>query len=121
MVGFIALAGGFGAVARYLLDGWIQDRTDSALPVGTFAINVTGSFVLGVLAGLVISHGVSTDAKLIVGTGFLGGYTTFSTYAYESFRLAEDRARIWTAANIVGSVAAGLIAATAGLLVTGGL
>ena len=121
MPALVALAGGLGAVARFALDGVIQDRTDSPLPLGTFAINITGSFLLGVLSGLVIQHTLSTDTKLIVGTGFLGGYTTFSTFAYETFQLAEDRARALTTLNMAVGIAAGLAAATIGLLLTGGL
>ena len=121
MAALVALAGGTGAMARYVLDGWIQRRTDSPLPLGTFTINVTGSLLLGVLAGLLISHGASAHLKLVAGTGFLGGYTTFSTYAYETFRLAEDRASAFALANVVGSIAVGLLGAAAGLLLTGGL
>jgi len=117
----VALAGGTGAIARYLVDGWIQERADSVFPFGTFTINVTGSLLLGVLAGLVIAHGLDADVKLVAGTGFLGGYTTFSTYAYETFRLAEDGSRGIAMINALGSIAAGLAAATFGLLVTGGL
>jgi CrcB protein len=121
MLALVALAGGVGAMVRYVLDGWIQDRTDNPLPVGTFFINVTGSFLLGLLAGLAIRHSVSANAKLIAGTGFLGGYTTFSTYVYETFRLAEDRAEAAAILNVLASMGAGLVAATVGLLVTGGL
>ncbi|HEY6316734.1 MAG TPA: fluoride efflux transporter CrcB [Acidimicrobiia bacterium] len=117
----IALAGGGGAVARFVLDGVVQDRTDSPAPLGTFVINVSGSFLLGVIAGLTIGHTLSANAKLIAGTGFLGGYTTFSTYALETYRLVEDRAHALAAANLLGSIAAGLAAAALGLLLTGAL
>jgi CrcB protein len=118
---WIAGAGGLGAAARYLVDGWVQTRVDRPLPVGTFVVNVSGSFVLGVLAGLVVAHGLSPDAKLIAGTGFLGGYTTFSTLAYETVQLAGDGSRRPALANVALSVAAGVAAAAAGLLVTGAL
>ena len=118
---FIAFAGGAGAITRYLFDGWIQDRTDNPLPVGTFVINMSGSFVLGIIAGLAIRQSLSANAKLIAGTGFLGGYTTFSTYAYETFRLAEDRAGALAILNMIASITVGLVAAAAGLLITGGL
>jgi CrcB protein len=121
MTAVVAIAGGMGAVARYALDGWLQQRTDRVFPIGTFAVNVTGSFALGILVGLSIAHGLDPDAKLVAGTGFLGGYTTFSTYAYETFRLAEDGSRRLAALNAMGSIAAGLGAATLGLLATGGL
>jgi CrcB protein len=118
---WIAVAGGAGAGARYLLDGWVQHRVDRPLPVGTFVINVSGSFVLGLLVGLVVAHGLSPDARLIAGTGFFGGYTTFSTLAYETVRLAEDGSRRLALANVAVSVTAGIAAAAAGLLLTGAL
>jgi CrcB protein len=121
MAWLVALAGGGGAIARFLLDGVIQDRTDSPLPLGTFVINVSGSLLLGLLAGLALSHSVTAHAKLIAGTGFLGGYTTFSTYAYETYRLAEDGSVRLAILNMVASIAAGLAAAAVGLLLTGGL
>jgi CrcB protein len=121
MTWWIAAAGGLGAAARYLLDGWVQERVETVLPVGTWVINVSGSFLLGLLAGLVIAHGVSPDAKLIAGTGFLGGYTTFSTFAYETVGLAADGSRTLALVNVAGSIAAGLAAATLGLLITGAL
>jgi CrcB protein len=121
MTALVALAGGVGAIVRYLLDGWLQERTGSVFPIGTLTINVTGSLLLGVVVGLVIAHGVDPDVRLVAGTGFLGGYTTFSTYAYESFQLAEDGSRRLAAINALGSIAAGLGAATLGLAVTGAL
>ena len=121
MAGLVALAGAAGAIARFVVDGAIQDRTDSPLPLGTFVVNITGSLLLGVVAGLALSHSVSAHARLIVGTGFLGGYTTFSTYAYETYRLAEDGSGRLALLNMVGSIAVGLAAAACGLLLTGGL
>lgn len=118
---WIAGAGGLGAAARYLLDGWVQTRVDRPLPVGTFVINVSGSFVLGLLVGLVLAHRLSPDVRLIAGTGFLGGYTTFSTFAYETVQLAAEGSRRLALANVAGSVTAGIVAAAAGLLVTGAL
>ncbi len=121
MTGWIAAAGGLGAAARYLVDGWVEERVETVLPVGTWVVNVSGSFLLGLLVGLVVAHGVSPDARLIAGTGFLGGYTTFSTFAYETVGLAEGGSRLLTALNVTASIAAGLAAATLGLLITGAL
>ncbi len=121
MAAAVAAAGGAGAVARYLVDGWVQERSDAALPPGTFVVNVSGSLLLGVLVGLAIRAGLGANVTLVAGTGFLGGYTTFSTHAYETFRLAEDGSGALALLNVVGSVAAGLAAATVGLLVTGAL
>jgi fluoride exporter len=115
----VAAAGGAGALARYVLDGSVQERADSVLPLGTLTVNVTGSFLLGVLVGLGLHHVVPADANRIAGTGFLGGYTTFSAFAYETNRLVEDGSRGLAFANTLGSVVAGLLAALAGLAVTG--
>jgi CrcB protein len=116
MLGWVALAGGAGAVARYLVHAGVQSRVDGSFPFGTVVVNVTGSFVLGLVAGLVIYHGVDADVRTVVGTGFLGGYTTFSAYSYESVGLLEDRESRAALVNAIGSVVAGLAAATVGLL-----
>jgi len=117
----VSLAGASGALARYLVDGWVQQLTDATLPLGTFCINVTGSLLLGLLVGWAAVHSADADVTLIAGTGFLGGYTTFSTYAFETFRLVEDGSAAFAVLNAAGSVAAGLAAAALGLLVTGAL
>ena len=85
------VAAAVGASARYLLDGFVQDRTDGEFPWGTCVVNVSGSFVLGVITGLALYHGLGVDSKLVLGTGFCGAYTTFSTFTYETVRLAEGR------------------------------
>ena len=87
----LALAGGLGAVARFVLDGTVSAGRAWRYPVGTTLINLTGSFLLGVLAGFVAGALVPGAAFLVLGTGFLGGYTTFSTAAYETVRLIEQR------------------------------
>ena len=103
VVGVGAL-GGLGAVARFLLDGAVAARVGSAFPFGTLAVNLSGALALGVLHGA----GVGGDAMRLVGTGLLGAYTTFSTWALESHRLGEDgRLRLgWT--NVLVSLALGL-------------
>jgi CrcB protein len=99
----LALAGGLGAVARFLVDGFVSARTRRALPLGTLAVNLTGAFALGVLSG-----------NFVIGTGFVGAYTTFSTWMFETQRLTEDGR--WAAAlgNAFGSLALGLGAAALG-------
>jgi CrcB protein len=87
----IAVAGAIGAVARYLVDGFVIRRAVRGLPAATLAINISGSFVLGVLTGLALYHALPSTPKIILGTGFCGAYTTFSTFAYEVVRLAEER------------------------------
>jgi fluoride exporter len=109
--------GGLGAIGRFLLDGAVSQRAGRSFPWGTLAVNLTGAFLLGVLAGATISR----DAYLIAGTGLLGAYTTFSTWALESHRLAEDgRARVG-AANLLLSLLAGLAVAWLGQQLGGAL
>jgi CrcB protein len=116
MLGWVALAGALGAVARYLVHTLVQSRVAAVFPVGTVVVNITGSFVLGLIAGLVIYQGMDPHVRTIVGTGFLGGYTTFSSYSYDTIGLLEDLAPRAALVNAVGSVAAGLAAATLGLI-----
>lgn len=87
----LAAAGGVGAGARFLVDGLIHAKIRTAFPWPTAIINMTGSLVLGVLTGLVVSRLASTDVAAIVGTGFLGGYTTFSTASYEAVQLVKQK------------------------------
>jgi fluoride exporter len=118
----ICIAGGVGAALRLILDGLIRARTTSSYPVGTTVINVTGSFLLGLVTGLATSQLVSHQWQLVVGTGFLGGYTTFSTASFETVRLIEDHRYIAAAFNGLGMLlictAAAAIAFAAALLVT---
>ncbi len=86
----VVVAGGLGAVARFVVDAVVRGRTSAAYPVGTAVINVTGSFVLGVVTGLVLAGVVPGGLRSVVGTGFLGGYTTFSTASFETVRLVEQ-------------------------------
>ncbi|QDQ15100.1 fluoride efflux transporter CrcB [Streptomyces spectabilis] len=103
-----------GAPLRYLTDRAVQGRHDSVFPWGTFTVNVVGCLVLGVLTGAV-THGAASDsAQLLVGTGLCGALTTYSTFSYETLRLAETGARFLAAANAVASVVAGLGAAVTG-------
>ena len=88
---WVALAGGVGAVARFVLDGLVRSRVASWFPVGTVVVNVTGSFVLGLVTGLALAHVMPEELRLVVGTGFCGGYTTFSTASFETVRLVEQR------------------------------
>jgi CrcB protein len=88
----VAVAGGFGSVCRFVLDGLIRSRTGDDLPWGTVTLNLTGSFALGLITGLAVDHVVSDAARMVIGTGFLGGYTTFSTASFETVRLLQQRA-----------------------------
>lgn len=111
----IALAGAVGAPARYVVDALVQDRLDRVFPWGTFVINVTGSLLLGVLAGASLFHAFPGTAKAMLGTGFCGAYTTFSTFAYETNRLAEEGSRLEAVLNVVATVVGCLAGAGAGL------
>ncbi len=100
---FIALAaaGGLGASSRMLIDGLIKSRMSTALPWGTIIINVSGSLVLGLLTGLAGANLLPEAWHLVLGTGFLGGYTTFSTASFETVRLLQERR--WVAGLVNGS------------------
>lgn len=111
----VSVAAALGAVARYLIDQAVTRRFATAFPAGTWVINITGSFVLGLLTGLAAHDGLAKSVAAVVGTGVCGGYTTFSTFSYESVRLTEDGAGLIALWNITASLAAGLAAAAAGL------
>ena len=114
----VGLGGFAGAVARWLVDGWVSERNPSAFPLGTLVVNLTGSFLLGVLFAWVIERNVlPADVRPPVMIGFIGAYTTFSTFMLESWRLVEDGAWALATANLVGSVVLGLVAVVAGLAV----
>lgn len=110
----VALAAGLGAVCRYTLDQHVQHRTRSDFPFGTLLINVVGSLILGLVLGLAAHHGLAPDVTLVLGTGFAGGFTTLSTWAWETLALAESGNLPGAAWNAVGSFVAGLLAAAAG-------
>lgn len=111
----VGLAASLGAVCRYLLDQLVQHQHDQTFPWGTFVINISGSLLLGVITGLAIHHGLPKWPTVVVGVGFAGGYTTWSTYVWESIALAETDALAEAFTNIAGSLIAGLAAAAAGL------
>ncbi|GAB3400841.1 hypothetical protein GCM10027515_09120 [Schumannella luteola] len=122
----VALCGGLGAAARLALDGLIRGRSArsprlATFPVGTLVINVTGSFILGLLAGLAEANAAPALLVSALGTGLMGGYTTFSTASFETVRLLQ--ARRWIAATLNGlgmlvvAVAAGVLGIVVGRLV----
>lgn len=111
----VALAAGVGAVARYLTDQVVQHRIRSEFPYGTLLINLSGSLLLGLTTGLGLHHGLPTTATVVVGAGFAGGYTTLSTWAWESVVLVEEGDLLEAALNVAGSFALGIAAAAAGL------
>lgn len=111
----VALAGGLGAATRLLLDGLIRTRVSANMPWVTIIINVTGSFALGLLAGLAAGQLVSDASFAIVGAGFLGGYTTFSTASFETVRLLQERKWVAGTFNALGVLAATTLVAGVGL------
>lgn len=111
----VSIAAGLGAVARYLLDTVIQHRHRGNFPLGTLTINLVGSFVLGFVTGLATHHGLSSRTMIVVGVGFCGGFTTFSTWMWESLVLVQTRAVRAAMLNTFGTLLLGLVAAGAGL------
>ncbi|MDA8292284.1 MAG: fluoride efflux transporter CrcB [Actinomycetota bacterium] len=114
-VAAVALGGFVGAPARFLADRLVADHVESDFPIGTFLVNVTGSFLLGVLTGLDLAGHLPALVTALVGTGFCGAYTTFSTWSFETVRLVEDAEYLEAALNVVASLAVGLVAAGAGI------
>jgi CrcB protein len=111
---WVALGAAVGAPLRYLIDRAVQARHPSRFPWGTFTVNMVGSVVLGALTGAAIALPagvVPAGVQAVVGTGFCGALTTYSTFSYESVSLLEDRSPAMAVANLVGSVVAGLLVA----------
>ena len=114
----VALGGAVGAMARYWVSGWAQQRWGPGFPYGTFIINVSGSFILGLFATLALRLAWSDHARLFMAIGFVGAYTTFSTFEWETLQLIAEGSRYRAAAvNLVGSVVVGFGAAYAGMVV----
>jgi CrcB protein len=111
----LAIAGGSGALLRFMIDGLIRARLGRRFPWGTMLINVSGSLLLGLITGFVIYHHGSSSMKLIIGTGFCGGYTTFSTASFETVRLIEDKRLKLALYNAFGGLFLTLAAAALGI------
>ncbi|MDQ0814883.1 CrcB protein [Streptomyces sp. B3I7] len=108
-----------GAPLRYLTDRAVQARHDSVFPWGTFVVNVAGCVILGLLTGAATAGAAGSRLQLLLGTGLCGALTTYSTFSYETLRLAQDGARSYAVLNAAASVAAGLAAAFAGVSLAG--
>ncbi len=115
----VLVGGAVGAPLRYLADLWVQRRVDSVLPWGTLSVNVAGSLLLGVVAGAVRTAGAPSWLLVLLGTGFCGSLTTFSTFGYETFRLVEDGSWAEALLNVALSVVLGLAAVSAGWAAVG--
>ena len=116
LVAAVAIGGALGSVARYLLGAYIQDRVSVALPVGTLVINVAGSLLLGFFVRLGLdTSAVSPEVRFFLTTGFCGGFTTFSTFSYETFRLVEDAEYGTAGFYVVASVVLSLLGCALGM------
>jgi CrcB protein len=109
----VGLIGGAGSVARFLVDSVVTSAAGRDFPLGTFAVNVSGAAILGLITGLALGH----DQALLAGTAAVGSYTTFSTWMLETHRLAEERQHAKAAVNVIASLAAGIAAAALGRLI----
>lgn len=108
----VAVLGAFGALGRFTVDGAVSARWPSDFPFGTLAVNLSGGLALGALVGI----GLAGDGLLVLGTGLLGGYTTFSTWMFETQRLGEDGEWRLMWLNLAGPMLAGLAATGLGWL-----
>jgi fluoride exporter len=112
----VALGGGIGSAARYLVGGWFANRFGPAFPYGTFAINVTGSFIIGFFLAFAQERvSLSPYWRLFFAVGFVGGYTTFSTFEYETIRLLQENETLLSAVYAFGSLFVGGLAAVGGI------
>lgn len=114
---WVALGGAAGAAARYGVAQWAGARWGWTFPWGTLVVNVTGSLAIGLLMALLIGRGADPAFRLLLVTGFLGGYTTFSAFSLEALSLIETRRYGEAALYVGGSVLLGLVACFAGLAV----
>jgi len=115
---YVGAAGFLGAIARYLVDVWVGEHFGKALPLGTFTVNISGALLLGVFAGVTSERlPVPEELRVPIAVGFIGTYTTFSTYLLDSWVHVERGAWLTGAVNLVGSVVLGLIALRVGLLI----
>jgi CrcB protein len=117
----VAIGAAIGAPARYLTDRAVSTRWRTVFPYGTLTVNVIGSLILGVLFGGAADHGISTQTVALVGTGFCGALTTYSTFGYETVRLMHDRLYRSAAMNMIVSLTCGCLAAWLGVVVADGI
>lgn len=113
----MVLGAALGAPARYLVDRAVQSGHSSAFPWGTLTVNIAGSLVLGLLTGAALVGSGSRDLSTLLGVGFCGALTTYSTFSYETFRLIEDRDLFYAVANVTISLIGGLGAASLGVTI----
>ena len=115
----VAVVGGLGAAVRFVVDGWFRGRWAGRLPLATIAINVSGSFVIGLLAGALAAGTLPITVYTIAATGFCGGYTTFSTAMVETVRLAQAGDARRAVVNALGTLVLTVAVASLGFVITG--
>lgn len=115
---WVALAGGLGAATRFAVDALVARIIPGRIPLGTIVINVTGSFLLGLIAGWWAQHGAPTDVRTVLATGLMGGYTTFSTASVEGWRLIRGGMRPLAIAHAVGMLILSLTGSALGWWLT---
>jgi fluoride exporter len=115
----VGVAGAVGAPLRYVVDTLVGDRLGSTFPMGTLVVNVSGSFALGLISGLVLFDGLGSGPNVVVGSGLVGAYTTFSTWTFETMTLVEEGQVGLAVRNVAVSAAVGAAAAAAGLALAG--
>jgi CrcB protein len=115
----VGIAGAIGAPLRYVVDTLVGDRVGSMFPAGTLVVNVSGSFVLGLISGLVLFHGLGSGPNVVLGSGLVSAYTTFSTWTFETLALVGEGELEFAVRNIWVSAVVGAGAAAAGLALAG--
>ena len=113
----VATGGAVGSVLRFWVGGSVSDRLGTRFPYGTFAVNCTGSFLIGLVITLIAEHtNVNPNWKYLIGVGFIGGYTTFSAFEYETFQSMQDGKMLIASLNVILSIAIGLICVWLGVV-----
>lgn len=107
---FVAAGGVFGSLARFIISKRIAEKASTEFPLGTFIINITGALFLGIVSSIGLSENIYT----FIGTGFLGAFTTFSTFMYEGFNLFQENEKMNAFTYVVGSLVLGIVGYTLG-------
>jgi len=113
---YLGIFGGLGCVARYMVSGWVYNLVGRSLPYGTLAVNVIGSLLLGlIMEGSLRSTLLSPELRIGLTVGFMGGFTTFSTFSYETVRLMEEGSLVAAGVNVLLNVTVCVVAAVVGI------
>lgn len=115
---WVGSGGFFGAVSRYALGNWVASKLGTSFPYGTLVINLTGCLILGFFGTLALQRAtlIPPEARLLVAVGFVGAYTTFSTFGFETIRLLEENSLVLALAYVLGSVLLGLLMTYLGVI-----